>query len=42
VVLFAAGCAYYAVRRRRHPWLLDTIGVYDVPVAADVLGGGRG
>ncbi|MCS5729952.1 APC family permease [Herbiconiux moechotypicola] len=40
VLLMAAGCGYYLVRKRRHPWLLDTIGVYDVPVAGDVLGGG--
>ncbi|WP_291054540.1 APC family permease [Herbiconiux sp.] len=39
VLLLAAGCCYYLVRRRRHPWLRDTIGVYDVPVASDVLGG---
>lgn len=42
VVLLTAGCGYSAVRRRRHPWLADTVGVVDVPVASDVLGGGGG
>nr|WP_218869951.1 APC family permease [Herbiconiux flava] len=42
VLLLGAGSVLSMLRRRRHPWLLDTVGVYDVPVASDVLGGGAG
>jgi amino acid transporter len=44
VLVFAAGMAAggiaYAIALRRRPWLRATIGVYDEPVAADVLGAG--
>jgi len=35
----ALGLAWCGLRLRRRPWLRDTIGVYDVPVTGDVLGG---
>jgi amino acid transporter len=40
VLLMLAGGGYFAIRRRRRPWLARTIGVYDEPVSDDVLGGG--
>ncbi|RFA09014.1 hypothetical protein B7R54_07100 [Subtercola boreus] len=39
VLLMGAGLVYSVVMRRRRPWVHGTIGVHDVPVAADVLGG---
>jgi amino acid transporter len=45
VLLYAAGmlagALSYAFALRRRPWLRTTIGVYDEPVAADVLGADR-
>lgn len=35
------GIAFCGLRLVRRPWLSDTIGVYDVPIAEDVLGGPR-
>ena len=44
VLVFAVGMAAggisYAIALSRRPWLRATIGVYDEPVAADVLGAG--
>ncbi|MGD8193222.1 APC family permease [Herbiconiux sp. P18] len=38
--LLVAGVLQAAHRHRTRPWLLDSVGVHDVPIAADVLGGG--
>lgn len=40
--VLAVGVASYAIRVARRPWLRTAIGVYDSPVAADVLGGSTG
>lgn len=46
VIVFAAamvvGIGFLALRYAQRPWLRHTIGVYDVPVGADVLGGPHG
>lgn len=39
-IVLAFGIASYAARIRRRPWLRRSIGVYDAPIAEDVLGGG--
>ena len=39
LVTMALGIAIWAIRHRRRPWLSSTVGVYDEPVSADVLGG---
>ena len=39
LAVMALGIAFYAVRHARRPWLRHTIGIYDVPVREDVLGG---
>ncbi|MEB0000012.1 APC family permease [Cryobacterium sp. RTS3] len=37
--VMALGLAWCGLRLRSRPWLRDTIGVYDVPVTGDLLGG---
>lgn len=39
VVVMLVGVAAYRLRLRRRPWLRETIGAWDEPSAADVLGG---
>lgn len=38
LAVMVAGTAFAAVRHRRRPWLRDVVGIYDVPVTADLLG----
>jgi hypothetical protein len=33
------GVSFAAVRQARRPWLRHAIGIHDVPVGSDVLGG---
>lgn len=40
IALTAAGVSLALIRRRRRPWLAETAGAYDEPVASDFLGGG--
>jgi hypothetical protein len=42
LAVMTAGILFYLVRHLRRPWLRHAVGIYDVPVGADVLGAVNG